>query len=137
VSADELRLIDAYSAFVAGRQTASFCGWRGLASDDVVSGRSVAQILALLRADVARLASDLSESSPRPCSSTWLALADADLLRRSGDTATALTQIRAERERCEVAGDRHGAALCWLAEGDARACVMESPAILGLCLDSG
>jgi len=73
-------------------------------------------------------------AEPRLWSTTWAALADAGLARYAGQCDAALALIRDERARCEATADTHSAALCWLAEGDLRACVIESPATLGLWL---
>jgi CHAT domain-containing protein len=132
-SAHELRALDAIGGMLNARYVMAASA-RTVAPEGEFAERLAAR-LKTARAVLAAFARSVDGVMPQPCSTTWMALADADLVRRAGDTATALQQIRDERARCETAGDGHGAGLCWLAEGDLRACIIESPATLGLWIE--
>ncbi|MBC7975162.1 MAG: CHAT domain-containing protein [Myxococcales bacterium] len=141
VSVRELRLLSVYGGLIGLRPCLEFLGTGAhpqnamlLSPEDMASatGSLVALLLTRAHRPLSELAEEIDGTSPRPCSQTWIILAEADLFRRAGNPLTALDQIRAQRARCESAGDQHGSALCWLAEGDMRACAIESPMTLGL-----
>lgn len=127
-SADELRVAMAVSSVLSSRSSIAIVGRRRdpMAADLLAGGLPALD----------DLAADLAQASVRPCSSTWIALARADLQRRAGDVAAAIAAIRAERERCESVDDVLGAAACWLAEGDAIACATDTPLTIGLALEA-
>ncbi|MBC7975161.1 MAG: hypothetical protein H7138_09265, partial [Myxococcales bacterium] len=140
VTAREIRLLSIYDDLLGDRRALMFRG--GAQPRDVMvlspevlasgSGPLVALTLTLAHGRLSALAEQLDSTSPRPCSPSWIALAEADLFRRAGNPVVALERIQAERTRCERIGDWHGSALCLVAEGDTRGCVIESPMTLGL-----
>ncbi|MBC7974322.1 MAG: hypothetical protein H7138_05000, partial [Myxococcales bacterium] len=143
VTAREIRLLSGYDDLLLDRSMLEFWGMRAqpqhvmlLSLEDMASANAppIAILLTWAHRRLSDLAEELHGTSLRPCSPTWIGLAQADLFRRAGKPSVALELIRAERVRCERACDLHGSALCWLAEGDARACVVESPMTLGLSL---
>lgn len=140
-SGRELIALQALTDMIRYRDMVAMMAYPGWWSDKLLDQPAISpavsnrELIDEMRGGVAGTVRALEGVSPLPYATSWPVLADADLVRRSGDTVTALASIRNERECCEAAHDLHGMALCWLAEGDARACVIESPATLGLWID--